>query len=78
MRIRYRRGEVGETQRVVHFALETPAGLLRSLCGLEFQPHRIEHLGYDGMPCMQCTLAAALSSCAQSPQFNEHSALPNG
>lgn len=78
MRIRYRTGEVGETQRVVHFALETPAGLLRSLCGLDFQPHRIEHLDYGGMPCMRCTLAAALSSSTESPQFNERSALPSG
>lgn len=63
MHIRYRAGEVGETQRVVHWAAESPGGSLGTLCGLQIRRDRVDILTeLTGMACMKCASRAALLS----------------
>lgn len=57
-RMRYRRGVVGETRRVVHIARPVN-GVIRTLCGETIDPDYME-LATGGMPCMQCSAVASL------------------
>lgn len=59
--VRYRRGEVGESQRSVHLVREREDGFWLSVCGQVFTPSRMEESAL-GMPCMACAQRAALAS----------------
>ncbi|GAB3285870.1 hypothetical protein GCM10027563_19220 [Parasphingorhabdus pacifica] len=72
MRVRYRVGVVGESQRVVHYAVEElPGALLRMLCGVRMRLDQAERIDVGGMPCMQCTARAALASKRARPQVEQ-------
>lgn len=63
IRVRYRRGVVGETRRVVHAAWSPAAAVVHTLCGAELPVEQIELIGnLGGMPCMQCTARAAVTA----------------
>lgn len=72
MRVRYRAGVVGESQRVVHYATgELPGEALQMLCGLRMRADQAELIEVGGMPCMQCTARAALASRRGRPQIEQ-------
>lgn len=64
--VRYRQGEVGESQRSVHWAVLAPDGLFLSACGRRFEPGRMEE-GTGGMPCVACIQRAALAAQGEAP-----------
>ncbi|MDR7300079.1 hypothetical protein [Haloactinomyces albus] len=71
--VRYRAGEVGESQRCVHVVLPTAQGLLASACGQRFAPGRMEDTA-GGMPCLACVqrLAAAERGGTARRLVDEH------
>lgn len=68
--VRYRQGEVGESQRSVHTTIATADGLLTSACRQRFQPERMEDV-VGGMPCVACVQRLA-SAQGQQHLVDEH------
>lgn len=64
--VRFRRGVVGETKRVVHLVAAPDGGqvpeVLTAYCGTEFRPGETDLLpGIQGMPCELCLARAPIA-----------------
>lgn len=61
--VRFRRGIVGETKRVVHLVPipigDNPPAVLVAICGTQFGPEQADLLDeLRGMPCVRCEVEA--------------------
>jgi len=61
--VRFRRGIVGETKRVVHLVPipigDSPPAVLVAICGTQFRPKQADLLDeLRGMPCVHCEVEA--------------------
>lgn len=61
IKIRYRSGVVGETQRVVHAATFADESVITA-CALSIPVAQVERIEVGGMPCMQCAARIALAT----------------
>jgi hypothetical protein len=66
--VRYRRGLVGESKRVVHIVPvpdSTDITRLTAYCGQLFNPGEAELVGEQGMPCVTCLATAPVPGMGQ-------------
>lgn len=77
-RFRYRRGVVGESQRVVHQSVFADDASVWSLCRRQFALDEVEEVERCGMPCLACTANAASAATRRTPALDRGSLVVEG